>query len=90
MDKCSACNTPAPWCWLRSIGRCDRLAEPDQARHNEARSPIGPTTPPPADLPPIDPAEAARIRRAGKPHVPLGCGPCHGKPADPPPDSPGN
>lgn len=39
-----------------------------------------------ADLPPIDPAEAARLRRAAKRRVPLGCKACHTPPG--PPGSP--
>jgi cytochrome c5 len=88
VKRCSSCNTPAPWCWLASLGRCDRLTDPDQARHNAARSLIGPQPAPAAQAEATtDPTEAARLRRAGKPRVEKGCGVCHGKaapPAEPP------
>lgn len=82
MDRCADCNAVAPWCWLGSLGRCDQLAEPHWARHNAARSPLGPppTAPPETVATPEDPAEAARLRRAAKPRVSKGCGECHGKP----------
>jgi cytochrome c5 len=88
MDRCSSCNTPAPWCWLGSTGRCAWLAQSHWAAHNAARSPIGPSPAPAAQAEATaDPAEAARLRRAGKKRVDKGCGTCHGKPvppADPP------
>lgn len=75
--RCAPCPVPpdSP-CLGPALGLCPLLAGPAAAawsRHVVARSQL----PPPGAAP--DPAEAARRRRAGKPRVPLGCGPCHGK-----------
>jgi mono/diheme cytochrome c family protein len=78
---------------IDSPALCRALAAGDYSADVVRRLSTGELTPgvPAPDLivplPPADPAEAARLRRAGKPRVEKGCGVCHGKvspPADPP------
>jgi hypothetical protein len=72
MERCQGCNTPGPWCWLASTGRCAWLAQRDErgvaiwAAHNVARSLIGPAPDPPVLAPPgvvlEPPLSVARVR----------------------------